>query len=316
MRPVFAGVWVFAFIQTFGYPSSDPAAVRVEVDGDSVDVSIDGNPFTRYHHDLADRPFFFPVLLDGQWPLTRGWPVDPGPDDQEDHRHHRGLWFTHGSVNGFDFWSEAKGTRIVQESIDLDPAGDGFTTNNRWEDPDGNMVCRDSRSHRFATVTGGVILDFTITIEAGASELILGDTKEGSMAIRLAPTLRVKGSAAQGHMVSSEGLRDGEVWGKRAAWVDAWGPVEDHVVGVAIFDHPANPRHPTWWHARTYGLFAANPFGIHDFEQKPEGTGDLRIGPGETVTFRYRILFHHGDTESADVASLWHAYETSYHDEP
>lgn len=131
------------------------------------------------------------------------------------------------------------------------------------------------------------------------------------MAIRLAPTMRVKGPVAEGHMLSSEGLMDGDVWGQRAAWVDAWGPVDGQTVGVAIFDHPANPRHPTWWHARTYGLFAANPFGAHDFEQKPAGTGDLMVLPGQSVTFRYRFVFHHGDPEAAGVADLWQAYQNS-----
>lgn len=135
---------------------------------------IEGKLFTRYHHDQADRPFFFPVLLDGQLALTRGWPMDPGPDDQDDHLHHRGLWYTHGSVNGFDFWSEGKGPRIVQERIEVEEAGNGFTTINRWEDPDGNVVCRDRRSHRFGVLAGAVVLDFEITIKADDSELILG----------------------------------------------------------------------------------------------------------------------------------------------
>ena len=139
----------------------------------------------------------------------------------------------------------------------------------------------------------------------------MGDTKEGSMAIRLAPTMRLKGKegkVGKGHILNSEGHRDGETWGKRAAWCDYYGPVEDKIVGVAIFDHPQNPKHPTWWHVRDYGLFAANPFGVHDFEKKPEGTGDITIPAGENLTFKYRFYFHKGDAKQAKVAEHYREY--------
>jgi hypothetical protein len=111
-----------------------------------------------------------------------------------------------------------------------------------------------------------------------------------------------------GHAVNSEGHRDGDLWGKRAKWVDYWGDVEGKTVGIAIFDHPSNPRHPTWWHARSYGLVTANPFGIHDFEDKPAGTGDMVIKQGESVTFRHRFLFHEGDAESAEIEKAYAAF--------
>ena len=102
-------------------------------------------------------------------------------------------------------------------------------------------------------------MDFEITLKASNGELTFGDTKEGTMAVRLAETMRLKGKAGQGHIVNSAGVRDGQTWGKRAEWCDYYGPVEGRTVGIAIFDHPKNPRHPTWWHVRDYGLFAANP---------------------------------------------------------
>jgi len=128
------------------------------------------------------------------------------------------------------------------------------------------------------------------------------------MAIRLAPTMRVEGKVGKGHIVNSEGHRDGQAWGKRAAWCDYYGPLNGEVVGVAIFDHPDNPKHPTWWHVRTYGLFAANPFGVHYFEGKPKGTGDITIPAGESLAFRYRLYFHKGDTEQAKVAEHYREY--------
>src|SRR5690606_39397838 len=133
----------------------------------------------------------------------------------------------------------------------------------------------------------------------------------GSMGIRTRPELRLKNderhgvTGAKGKAVSSAGHRDGELWGKRAKWVDYWAPVDGRVVGIAVFDHPTNPMHPTWWHARDYGLVAANPFGVHDFERKPAGTGDMRIAKGESKTFRYRFVFHPGDAEDAKIAERY-----------
>ncbi|MCH8980330.1 MAG: PmoA family protein, partial [Armatimonadetes bacterium] len=144
--------------------------------------------------------------------------------------------------------------------------------------------------------------------------LVLGDTKEGTMAVRTHPNLKLaqpdefKGKLPVGHAVNSEGVTGPDIWGKRAAWVDYWGEVEGRTVGIALFDHPDNPRHPTWWHAREYGLFAANPFGVSYFEGKPAGTGDLTLAAGEEVRFRYRFLFHTGDPEAAGVLGKYNKW--------
>lgn len=155
-------------------------------------------------------------------------------------------------------------------------------------------------------------MDFEVTVYASNGDVIFGDTKEGTMAMRLAPTMRLKGLVGNGHIVNSEYQRDDQTWGKRAAWCDYYGPVNGETVGVAIFDHPDNPKHPTWWHVRDYGLFAANPFGVHNFEDKPEGTGDVKISNGESLTFRYRLFFHKGNEKEAQVAERYREYEKLY----
>ena len=130
----------------------------------------------------------------------------------------------------------------------------------------------------------------------------------GMMALRLAPTLRQEGAVAQGRILNAAGHRDGDCWGKRSAWCDYFGPVQDVTVGAAILDHPDNLRHPTWWHVRTYGLFAANPFGLRHFEGAEPGTGAHTVPAGESITFRYRIYLHRGTTEEADVATRFREY--------
>ena len=130
------------------------------------------------------------------------------------------------------------------------------------------------------------------------------------MAMRINETMRLikDGKPGAGHSVNSEGVRDVAAWGKRAKWVDYYGPVNGQIVGIAIFDHPSNPRHPTWWHVRDYGLFAANPFGVHDFEGKPAGTGKLVVPADTSITFRYRFLYHRGDELAGRVAEQYREY--------
>jgi len=226
--------------------------------------------------------------------------------------HHRSLWFTHGDINGHDFWGEGgKSGKIVHDKFLKVTYGRDMgviQANNKYVARDGQVICTDTRTHRFYNRPDGQIMDFEITIHASEGKVVMGDTKEGSMAIRVAPWLRLKGKVGKGHILNSEGQRDGDTWGKRAAWCDYYGPVKDQIVGVAIFDHPQNPKHPTWWHVRDYGLFAANPFGVHDFEKKPDGTGDITIPAGESLTFKYRFYFHKGDSNQAKVAEHYREY--------
>ncbi|MBP7050661.1 MAG: PmoA family protein [Phycisphaerae bacterium] len=293
--------------------------VKLTEKNDRVTVEINGNLFTEYRFKEPQRPFFYPVIGPTGQPVMRHWPIEEdNPDDDRDHVHQKSLWFTHGAVNGIDFWSDGKGKIVHDKFIEVSsgPKVGVIASQNNWVAPDGKVVCTDVRTHRFYNTPGGQIMDFEVTIHASNGEVKMGDTKEGSMAIRLTPSMQLaptkamksRGEAAKGHIVNSEGQTDGDAWGKRAKWCDYYGPVKDEIVGVAIFDHPSNPRHPTWWHVRDYGLFAVNPFGIHDFEKKPAGTGDLVIPAGESVTFKYRFYFHKGDDKQGKVAERYADY--------
>lgn len=286
--------------------------VEITEVGDVLEVTINGEPFTQYHFKQVSRPFLYPVLGPGGAPMTRDWPMNEGPNDEKDHPHHRSLWFAHGEINGVDFWSESAtaGKTVHDGFIEVKSGREAGLIKSRQKlvARDGRVIATDIRTIRIHNTEPYRVMDYEVTIQASEGDLVLGDTKEGSMAIRVAPTINLKGKVAQGRIVNSEGVRDGDTWGKRAKWCDYYGPVNGKVVGVAIFDHPSNPRHPTWWHVRDYGLFAANPFGQHDFEQKEKGVGDLKVKAGESVTFRYRFYFHGGTTEEAGIKSRYEAY--------
>ncbi len=282
-------------------------------------IEINGQLFTEYYFKDVPRPFCYPLLGPGSLPMMRNWPMKDVPGEDHDHPHHRSLWFTHGSVNGHDFWSEQKDFgKIVHDGFIQVASGKDagvIKSRNKWVAKDGTVVCTDERTLRiYNRPANERLLDFEITIHAANGELTFGDTKEGTMAVRLNETMRLKPNKENigkptGHIVNSEGGRDGATWGKRAKWCDYYGPVEGRTVGIAIFDNPANPRYPTWWHVRDYGLFAANPFGQHDFENlKDKAAGNLVVPAGQSVTFRYRVYMHEGDDQQAGVAAHYAEY--------
>lgn len=289
--------------------------VHIAEENGKIVIEIGGHPFAEYHYRNVPKPFLFPVLGPNGEPMTRSWPMAEVPGEDRDHVHHRSLWYAHGDVNGHDFWSEsAKAGKTVHEKFELIQSGPEvgiIRSHNKLVTREGQVIGRDERTYRFYNRSNQRLFDFEIIIRATETDLVFGDTKEGTMAVRVAESMRFKqprGRPGQGHIVNSEGVRDGDTWGKRAKWCDYYGPVGERTVGVAIFDHPGNPRHPTWWHVRDYGLFAANPFGIHDFEKKPAGTGNLTVPFGSQVTFRYRFYIHDGDEKQADVAGQYDAY--------
>ena len=303
---------LFAVSATVAADDGDPMIELTRQAGDRVLVTVDGEPFTEYRPGgEADGgghlPYLYPVYGPGGQALTRNWPMSEAEGEERDHPHHRSLWFAHGAVGPadgskrHDFWTGRDGAAIVHEKILAAESGKigVLRTVNAWLAPGGDEVLREERTMTFragAFDSGQAwrAIDFDVRLQAGDAPVVLGDTKEGTMAIRVAPTLRHQGERAAGAMVNSEGVEGAAVWGKRAAWVHYSGPVDGEPVGIAIFDHPGNFRHPTWWHARAYGLFAANPFGVHDFEKAKKGTGDWTIPAGGELRLRYRLLFHDG----------------------
>lgn len=300
-------------------PAADEG-VKLTQSADRVRVEINGALFTEYIFQGTNHVYYYPLLGPEGLPMTRNYPMRTGlPDEERDHVHHRSLWYSHGAVNGVDFWAEsAKSGKILHDrflEVKGGPEVGVIRSANNWVAPDGKIMMTDERTFRvYNRPASERLFDFEITLHAPAGEaVVLGDTKEGTMAVRVAETMRlVRGKtmpAGQGHIVLSTGVRDQKTWGKRAAWCDYFGPVQGKTVGIAIFDHPSNPAHPTWWHVRDYGLFAANPFGVHDFEKKPAGAGNMTIPAGQSLTFKYRFYLHEGDEKAAKVAERNEEYK-------
>lgn len=289
-------------------------AVAIVPEKDRLHVIVDGKPFTDYIFTGYSRPILYPLLGPDQLPMTRRWPMDDGHGEEHDHIHHRSVWYEHGNLNGIDFWSETtnagKTVHIKFLKIESGQQKGIIQSTNLLVSVSNTPVASDVRTLTFYNTSEGKLFDYEVTTYAAFGDITFGDTKEGTMAIRIAESMRLKRDRkpGAGHIALSTGIKDEKTWGKRADWCDYYGPIDGNVEGVALFDAPSNPRHPTWWHVRDYGLLAANPFGLHEFEKKPAGAGDLKVPAGKSITFKYRIYLHEGDTESARVAEMYREY--------
>lgn len=209
---------------------------------------------------------------------------------------------------------KAKGRSEHMQLLEVSSGPVGIIrSHNRWIGPDLKEICTDDRTLRFQPGPDGNYIDFEITIKAEPDKpLVFGDNKDGTLATRLAQwmTMPHKNIGGQGHIVTARGKRDAEAWGTRADWCDYHAEHDGKTYGVAIFDHPQNLRHPTWWHARDYGLFAANPLGQQDFD--PQNARELPgvhiIPAGGSLTLRYRVLLHTGDEKTARLAERYADY--------
>ena len=262
------------------------------------EIRIGDKLFAGYIADYEGMPIVYPMVGPTGKNMTRDFPMIKQYEGvKADHPHHRSLWFSHGAVNEADFW--ANQCKIIHQRFvkaECDGKTAQLVTENNWIGNNNQLLCRDVRTLRFAAPENKRIVDFDITITAEQDKVVFGDTKEGTFGIRVPEVIAVE-TKKEGQFVNAEGkLGEREAWGKRSAWVDYYGVLDGEKVGIAILNHPSSFRFPTYWHVRDYGLFAANPFGKHDFEQLQDSkAGDHTLPKGESFTLRYRVLFHKGE---------------------
>ena len=289
--------------------AASASGVSFETHGRNLEVKLDKQLLTEYHLGVGNKPFFFPLIGPTGEPYTRTYPLSILPDEDHDHPHQRSCWFTYGNVNGVDFWSEGKRFGTVDETgrklVVSGPVVGRLTTTNEWRAADGRRFCVDERTVTFYHTKSARIIDFAFRITANDGPVTFGDTKEGMFGIRVASSMDVTRKKG-GKITNAEGLTDDKAWGKPSPWVDYVGQVKDKIVGITMINHPTSFRYPTTWHVRTYGLFAANPFGWHDFGRAERG--DYTIPSGQAIEFFYRVVLHEGDTRSANAASFAAAY--------
>ncbi len=291
-------------------------------------VKIDGQFFTEYVVDQANKPYLWPIFGPDGTDMTRSYPMKTVDGEQHDHPHHRGLCFGHENIGGYDTWAEratfgdkpngktaervAHLGAIRHREFRTIQGGDTgvLVAVSDYVDASGKKTCEEVRRHTFRVKGDTRIIDIDIELIASEGDTLVDDKKDSGLSIRVPSEMAVdkgKEGKGTGKIINSEGLTDEAAWGKRATWCDYHGTVKGKHVGVAMLNHPASFRHPTPWHVRTYGLFTANPFGLQALE-KNAASGAFTLKKGETISLRHRFIFHLGDEKSARIAEAYAEY--------
>lgn len=294
-------------------PTCANPLVELEQTDEGVAIQIDGTLFATYLKQSGRQPVVWPIIGPTGAAYTRSFPIGPLADsEKDDHPHHRSLWFAHGDVNGYDFWANTvpdQHCEILQREFvkqESNHTTATIVTRNDWV-ASGRKQCEDVRTLVFGGNDDNRWIDFTVTLIASEGELKLGDTKEGTFAVRVAGTMKVD-SPGKGEIVNDRGHKDKAAWGLPAEWIDYHGPVGGKRAGIAILSHPNSFRHPCKWHVRTYGLIAANPFGEDDFPPSGVEQGAVTVAAGDRLTLRYRVVFHLGDEKAANIGAQYKAF--------
>jgi hypothetical protein len=328
IRPAL-GTLALLLALSLGTPPPAHAQVTITKGPEKITVDIDGKPFTVFYVGGKDlnRPYLHPLRSATGKIVNRSFPAGQLPGETTDHPHHAGLFYGHGDVNGYNYWaiqnvptppSNASATmgRIVLKDVAAVKSGkesgsvDVVLT---WLTPEGKPLLTETRRMTFYAHPELRIIDFDFDF-AALDKVVFRDTKEGTFAMRMATVLEEQppkdkaGPARTGKLMNAQG-GEGEpnVWGKRSEWVDYSGAIDGEKVGVVMMDHPGNPRHPTYWHSRGYGLHSINPFGVSDFLNDKSQNGSLTIAAGEHVRFRYRVIVHPG-LSKARLAELYQQF--------
>jgi hypothetical protein len=333
MRNLIARAAIFTFAAS-AFAASSAKGVQVVPDEANrrVDITIDGAPFTSYIWPASlKKPVLYPLIDDEGITVTRGYPLNPLPGERVDHPHHAGLWFNYGNVNGFDFWNNSDAIKpenrtkmgtILQTKIVSAKSGPNsgeLVVESVWVTGKDKQILSQTTHYIFARRDHARVIDQVITLKA-LDHVVFNDDKEGVLGMRVARWLespeekggifrdangnptkvdaQAPGAAnpATGVYLTSEGVKGPAVWATRGRWCTLTGNDGSHTASIAILDHPGNPGYPTYWHARGYGLFAANPFGRSIFNPK-QPPFSYTLEKDKSVTFRYRvILFSHATT--------------------
>jgi hypothetical protein len=292
-----------------------------------VSVLVGGKPFAEYviNDPATNKCYLWPVYGPSGAAMTRAYPMKDVDGEVKDHYHHRGLWFGHEDIGGYDSWAEKSTFDKGEKTSDANKvriAKLGKQSHRRFKaltatsesativseldylNADGKKSVSEIQTLVFRVDGKFRLIDFNQDFIASEGDVTFGDKKDAGLCIRVPTTMSVD-SKLGGRIVNSEGKTDADAWGQRARWCDYSGPVADKTLGVAILNHPSSFRHPTTWHVRTYGLFTANPFGTLD-PKSPNGPYTLRAG--ETLKLRHQFVFHDGDAESAKIEEAYKKY--------
>ena len=290
-----------------------------------INILIGDKLFTSFlYPDTLEKPVLYPVFAADGIDVTRGFPLHPKQGDPTDHPHHIGIWFNYENVNGLDFWNNSYAIPKAKKSlygwiktdriIETKSGAKGFLSYHaNWTNQANDVLLEETTRFEFSQIGHKRVID-RLTILKANTEVNFKDAKDGLLGLRLAHELQIPTSQDQkftddkgnvtivkggtdnipnGNYTTSEGKQGNDAWSTRGVWCKVFGKMGNDSVSIAIIDHPKNPNYPTFWHARGYGLFAANPLGENVFTNG-KSSKNLALKKGESVTFQYRIVVDEG----------------------
>ena len=324
---------------------SDHVSVVVDEQARRVDISVDGKPFTSYIWPTTlKKPVLYPLRTASGTVVTRGYPLEQRPGERIDHPHHAGLWLNYENVNGIDFWNNSDAIKIenaprmgtiVHRSVLSTKSGSQgeLDIEADWITYDKKALLKEHTHFVFRGGPGVRSVDRITTLSAQDEKVDFKDEKDGFLGLRVVRALEIPSDKAEvytdasgrpttvakldntgvnGTYLTSEGKKGDAAWGTRGRWCNLTGMVGEEPVTITILDHPSNPGFPTYWHARGYGLFAANPLGEKVFS---EGKQELNfsLAPHASVTFRYRILISSAIVTPETTEAAYKDFASAYH---
>lgn len=287
-------------------------------------ITVQGKPFTEFiYPDTLEKHTLYPIYAPDGQKITRGFPIEPQPGDPTDHPHHLGLWLNYEKVNGLDFWNNSYNIKAdkkhlygwikIDSIIETKSGNKGeLKASGIWHDQQKNILLRETSHFVFSVDQNMRVIDRTTTLTAVMDTVLFSDVKDGFLGLRVIPELQIPSKQdtsfkdvqnnattvqanvkSTGTYLTSEGKQGDSAWGTRGRWCLLYGTKNNSVISIAIIDHPQNPGYPTYWHARGYGLFAANPLGQKVFSNGKESL-NLTLLKNQSVTFRYRVVIASG----------------------
>ncbi|HEY5824812.1 MAG TPA: PmoA family protein [Cyclobacteriaceae bacterium] len=289
-----------------------------------VEVLYDERLLTAYcYFDSTEKPVLFPIKTVSGTTVTRGYPIAPHLGERTDHPHQIGLWMNYESVNDLDFWNNSfaisadkkshygsiRHQKILKSETKEDNAS--LVVLSHWVNSEGKVLLEETTRFVFIKKENDFIIDRIALLEA-KEDVLFKDVKDGLLGIRVARELEMPSAQedkfvdAQGNVTAvskmdntnvsgmyfnKEKLEGDKVWGKRSRWTCLQGEKDGEKISIAIIDHPKNVGYPTYWHARGYGLFAANPLGQKIFSEG-EKEMNFSLKKGRSTSFRYRVIIH------------------------
>jgi hypothetical protein len=222
-----------------------------------------------------------------------------------------GIFFTYDKVNNDGFWNNTTSPPQIKHIKTTKMENGQLSTISQWVGKSGKTLLEEKRDMVFSAQPNQYAIDFNITLTAQDEKIVFGDTKEGMFAIRVADWLSE--NKGTGKYLNSDGnVGEPNIWGKKAAWVRLEGQKDGKTIGIAIFNHPASACFPTYWQARGYGLFSANPLGQLDFlkgrnVENPKPL-NFTLYPGQSALFRFRMIIYEGQKSAEQLEKEFHSF--------